>query len=71
MAVEFEGIKGLASPARKALREAGYPHLEALDGANYQDILALRGIGPRALERLQQALLARGWTLIECPVVER
>lgn len=35
MAVEFEGIKGLASPARKALREAGYPHLEALDGANY------------------------------------
>ena len=60
---EFEDVSGVGRPARQALAENGYPNLESLRGANYQDLLAMHGIGKRGLERLQAALVAQGLSL--------
>jgi len=51
----------LASPARRALAQAGYTRLEQLTHVSEADIEPLHGIGPRALDQLRRALAARGW----------
>ena len=51
---------GLAAPAQRALSGAGYTRLARLTGASKADILALHGIGPKALEQLRRALAEQG-----------
>ncbi len=51
---------GLASPARRALVAAGYTRLEQLTKVSEAELLALHGMGPKALDQLRRALAARG-----------
>ncbi|MCQ9371679.1 DUF1801 domain-containing protein [Corynebacterium sp. 35RC1] len=59
----LDSIKGLGAPARGALVAAGYTCLEQLDGAQYEQLLALHGVGKRGLERVHAALEERGMGL--------
>ena len=63
MTTPLDRIGGLVAPARRALESAGHTSLESLDGADHDDLLALHGVGARALERLQAALEERGMSL--------
>ena len=70
MSTEFDAIPGVPAPARRALTEAGYPDLEALDGVDFTALLGLHGVGKRGLERMQAALLERGLSLADAPAAE-
>lgn len=70
MSTEFDAIPGVPAPARRALTEAGYPDLEALDGVDFTALLGLHGVGKRGLERIQAALLERGLSLADAPAAE-
>lgn len=70
MSTPFESVPGVPAPARRALAGAGHPDLESLDGAEYSALLGLHGVGQRALERLQAALLERGLSLVDAPLAE-
>ena len=50
----------LGQPARRALAAAGIQRLEQLTRFSENEVKQLHGIGPNALERLRQALSARG-----------
>ena len=50
----------LASPARRALVQAGYLRLEQLTEISEAEVMQLHGIGPNALAQLRRALGARG-----------
>jgi hypothetical protein len=50
----------LAQPALRALAGAGIRSLEQLPGYRESDIRQLHGIGPNALEKLREALAAKG-----------
>lgn len=54
---------GLGSPARRALAAAGYTRLDQLAGVTGGELLRLHGMGPKAMQRLVDALAARGWSL--------
>jgi hypothetical protein len=51
---------GLASPARRALAQAGYTRLDQLARVGEAELLGLHGMGPKALDQLRRALAARG-----------
>ena len=51
---------GLSQPARRALAGAGYARLEQLTEVGEDELLKLHGMGPKALDRLRQALAAKG-----------
>jgi hypothetical protein len=57
---ENEWPKGVSNPARRALEAAGYRRLEQLAGANEKELLALHGMGPKAMGVLKSALAERG-----------
>ena len=63
MPTSFDDVAGMGNPARGALRAAGYADVESLAGADYAELAALHGVGPRALDRLQEVLRAQGTTL--------
>lgn len=67
MTTPLTAIPGLGRPARDALADAGYTHLEALHGVAWHDLLALHGVGARRLERLQAGLLEHGLSLADAP----
>lgn len=50
----------LAAPARRALSAAGYTTLEQLAHTSEAEIRSLHGIGPKALNVLNQALAEHG-----------
>jgi hypothetical protein len=50
----------LASPAWRALTQAGYWHLKQIAEAGETEIARLHGVGPRALSQLRRALADRG-----------
>jgi hypothetical protein len=52
--------QGLSKPARRALAGAGYSRLEQLPEVSEEGLLRLHGMGPRALDELRRALVARG-----------
>ena len=52
----------LASPARRALLQAGLRRLDQLSELNENDLRKLHGIGPKAVDLLRRALDARGQT---------
>ncbi len=51
---------GLARPARRALVAAGYTRLEQLTKVSEAEVLALHGMGPKALDQLRRTLAAKG-----------
>ena len=51
---------GIGRPATGALAEAGYTRLEQLSQVRAKDLLALHGVGPKAIGILRQALADRG-----------
>ncbi|MGR6997475.1 MAG: DNA-binding protein [Streptomycetaceae bacterium] len=55
--------RGVAAPARRALNAAGYAALDQLAGVPRTELAALHGMGPRALDALQDALAERGLSL--------
>ncbi|TLP75748.1 DUF1801 domain-containing protein [Nesterenkonia sphaerica] len=63
MSTSYESVAGVGRPAQDALRLAGYPDLESLDGVDYGKLASLHGVGKRGLERLQAALVERGLSL--------
>ena len=54
------GFPKLSQPALRALAGAGITHLEQLTSYRAEEIRQLHGIGPNALEKLIEALKARG-----------
>ena len=63
MPTSFDDVAGMGNPARGALRAAGYADVDSLAGVDYAELAALHGVGPRALDRLQEALQAQGTSL--------
>ncbi|MGY1803692.1 DNA-binding protein [Blastococcus sp. SYSU D00922] len=53
----------IGRPATAALTEAGYTRLNQLDGVPSRDLLALHGVGPKAVAVLRAALAERGLSL--------
>jgi hypothetical protein len=51
---------GLAAPARRALAGAGVQSLEQLAGMSQAEVARLHGMGPKAIERLREALREHG-----------
>ena len=50
----------IGQPATRALANAGYTRLEQLTAVTPADLLALHGVGPRAIQLLREALTAQG-----------
>jgi DNA-directed RNA polymerase alpha subunit len=50
----------IGKPAMRALTNAGYHHLEQFTKNREAEILKLHGMGPKALERIRQALEEKG-----------
>lgn len=51
---------GAGHPARGALRAAGYTRLSQLTTVTAAEVLALHGVGPKAVRALREALAAEG-----------
>jgi hypothetical protein len=58
--VEHDFPRSIGRPATNALVHAGYTRLSQLDGVPARDVLALHGVGPKAVRLLQDALAAQG-----------
>lgn len=54
-----------SKPAQQALNHAGYYRLEQLTEATEDEILALHGMGPKALDILRKALHEKGLSFAE------
>lgn len=52
--------RGVSAPAARALASAGYQSLDQLAGVPERDLLALHGMGPKAIRVLREALVAQG-----------
>jgi predicted Fe-Mo cluster-binding NifX family protein len=55
-----EGLPKISGPATRALYGAGYKRLEDLTRTTEDAILALHGMGPKAMDTLKAAMTARG-----------
>jgi hypothetical protein len=51
---------GLASPARRALAQAGCERLEQVARLSEAEVRRLHGVGPNAVAQLRRALAERG-----------
>jgi predicted flap endonuclease-1-like 5' DNA nuclease len=54
---------GIGAPATRALEAAGWTTLEQVAGHTRADLLALHGVGPKAVRVLAEALDAHGLAL--------
>ncbi len=57
---DVTGFPQLSAPARRALSDAGYTHLDQLAQVSESDISKLHGMGPKAIAALCTALGERG-----------
>lgn len=53
-------VPGIGRPATRAFALEGCTTLESLAGASRSQLLALHGVGPKAIRVLQEALESRG-----------
>ena len=53
-------LPSIGAPATRALQEAGITTLESVAGRPARRLLALHGVGPRAIRLLQEALAEAG-----------
>jgi hypothetical protein len=54
---------GIGAPATRAFTAAGYTTLEQFAGVPRAELLALHGVGPKALRLIQESLEERGLSL--------
>lgn len=59
---EDAGIPKISGPANDAVAVAGYTDLESLTQATAAELLALHGVGPKAIRILREEFAARGWS---------
>lgn len=52
--------QNLGKPANRALEGAGYLRLEQVAEVSEKDLMKLHGMGPKAIERLREALFEKG-----------
>ncbi|MFB9907059.1 DNA-binding protein [Allokutzneria oryzae] len=52
-----------SEPATRAFLLAGYTRLEDFTGVSAEELLALHGVGPKAVRLLREALAERGMSL--------
>jgi hypothetical protein len=57
---EWESIKGLSAPARRALANAGHATLKDLTKVSEKALGELHGMGPKAIVALKEALEKSG-----------
>ncbi|WP_033344615.1 helix-hairpin-helix domain-containing protein [Catenuloplanes japonicus] len=57
---QFDLPRGIGRPATGALELAGYTRLDQLAGVPEKELLALHGVGPKAIRVLKEALAERG-----------
>jgi len=50
----------IAKPAQRALKQAGFEYLEQLANTSEKELLALHGMGPKAVRILKDALRTKG-----------
>jgi DNA-directed RNA polymerase alpha subunit len=55
--------KNIGAPATGAFLAAGYTGIDDLVGVPARELAKLHGVGPKALERIQEALQATGRSL--------
>lgn len=55
-----DDLPKIGGPATRALNSAGYKRLEDLTGATESEILALHGMGPKAMHTLKSEMAERG-----------
>lgn len=53
------------APALRALANAGYEHLQQLDGVPMRDVLALHGMGQKGIGALRRAMAEHGWAFAD------
>ena len=53
-------LPAVGKPAERALSAAGYTSIEQLAGKSEKDLLALHGLGPRAVRILNEELARLG-----------
>jgi hypothetical protein len=53
----------IGAPGTRALRSAGYHSQEDLNGAGRTVLLELHGMGPRAIQLLEEAMAANAMSL--------
>jgi hypothetical protein len=51
---------GISAPARRALIDAGYTHVDQLAGVSRRSLAKLHGMGPKALSILKKAFVLHG-----------
>jgi len=57
---EWDAIKGLSAPARRALANAGHATLKDLTKVTEAALTELHGMGPKAVTALRDALKEKG-----------
>lgn len=62
MADDRHPLPAIGRPATSALAEIGVTRLEQIPDYRAQDLLALHGVGPKAIRLLQEALDQQGLT---------
>ncbi len=65
--IQADDIPNVGAPARRALAAAGYDRLDQFAGVAEQDLLALHGVGPKAVAILRRALAGRGLSFADAP----
>jgi hypothetical protein len=58
-------LPAIGAPARRALEGAGIATLEQVRTQRREALLALHGVGPKAIATLRDALAERGWTFAD------
>ena len=53
-------IDSLPAPARRALANAGYTHIEQFTKFSEAEVSRLHGMGPKSVELIRRALAAKG-----------
>lgn len=52
-------------PARRALKTAGYTKLEQFTHITEKELLAMHGVGPKAIKVISEALEERGLSFLD------
>jgi hypothetical protein len=60
MTTALDALPKIGAPATRALNGAGYVSLRGLAGVPRSELAKLHGVGPQALEMLEQALAEHG-----------
>ncbi len=59
--------RDIGAPATRALAAAGHAQLTDLTAVTEEELLALHGVGPRAVERLRRAMAEQGLSFRSAP----